>query len=73
MEVLQEHQQLVLVPPQNALDLWGLLRVRDKNLEDVEGLELYVLALVPQHVHHYLQIPFIGDVPCHDVEICSIQ
>ena len=73
VEVLQEHQQLVLVPPQNALDLWRLLRIRNENLEDVESLELYVLAPIPQHVHHHLQITFVGDVPRHDVEIGPVQ
>lgn len=72
VEVLQEHQQLVLVPLQNGLDLWRLLRICDENLEYMERLELYVLALVSQHVHHHLQVPFVSDVPCHDVEIGPI-
>ena len=42
------------------------------NLEHVEGLELDVLALVTQEVHHHLEIGLACDVPRHDVEVRAI-
>ena len=39
----------------------------------MEGLELDILALIPQEVHHHLQVRLVCDVPCHDVEVCPIQ
>ena len=43
------------------------------DLEYVEGLKLDILALIPQEVHHHLQVRLVCDVPCHDVEVCPIQ
>ena len=35
MERLKERQELVLIPPQNRLNLRGFLRVRDKHLGEI--------------------------------------
>lgn len=43
------------------------------DLEDVKRFELNVLALVAQHVHHHLEVPFLGDITCHDTEIGTIE
>jgi hypothetical protein len=32
MEVPQKRQQLLLIPPKDALDLWGFLGIRNENL-----------------------------------------
>ena len=37
MEIAKEHEQLLLVPAQYVLDLWGLLGVRHKHLTEVTG------------------------------------
>lgn len=47
--------------------------VTEANLEHMEGLELNVLALISEQIHHHLQIRFICDVPGHDVKIRAIQ
>jgi hypothetical protein len=39
----------------------------------VECLELNVLALVPQQVHHHLQIRLVRNVLRHDIEVCPIK
>lgn len=39
----------------------------------MEGLELDVPAVVPQQVHHQLQILWFTDVFCHDSEVVSVQ
>ena len=36
MEVLQELEELVLVPSEDALDLWWLFRVCDEHLQCLE-------------------------------------
>lgn len=43
------------------------------DLEDVERLELYVLALLFEHVHHELQVLLVADIASHDREVVSIQ
>ena len=43
------------------------------NLEDVKGLELDVLALVPKEIHHHLQIRLARDIPGHHVEVRTVQ
>ncbi len=50
MKLPQELYQPLPVPPQDILDLWRLLRVGDKNFEDVEGFELDILAPVAEEV-----------------------
>lgn len=45
VEVLEELQQLFLVSPQDALDLWRLLRVRDENLCGASGQRVRDRAL----------------------------
>ena len=49
------------------------IRSRETNLEHVERLELYVLALVTEKVHHHLEIRLARDVPGHHVEVRTIQ
>ena len=39
----------------------------------MERLELNVLALVTQHVHHHLEIRVVGNVARHDVEVCAVE
>jgi hypothetical protein len=39
----------------------------------MERLELNVLALIPQQVHHHLEIGFASDVPRHNIEVCTIE
>ena len=43
------------------------------DLKYVESLELNVLALISQEVHHHLQVRLIRDVSCHDVEVSPVQ
>lgn len=43
------------------------------NLKDVECLKLDVFALVPQEIHHHLEIGFIGNIARHDVEVGTIK
>lgn len=73
MELAQEDEELLLVAAENGLDLRGLLGVRNKDLEDVECLELDVAALVAKHVHHHLQVRLVRDVPRHDVEVGAVE
>lgn len=73
METLQELKELLLVSPQDRLNLWRLLRVRHEDFENMERFELDVLALVAQEIHHKLQVRLIGYIARHDVEIRSIQ
>ena len=39
----------------------------------MKRLELYILALIPQKIHHHLQIGVVGDVPRHDGEIGTVE
>lgn len=52
---------------------WKLKKRRPLYLEDVEGFKLDVPAVVPQQVHHQLQVLGFTDVFCHDGEIVSVQ
>lgn len=52
---------------------YALTKTRHTYLEHVERLELDVLALIPQQVHHHLQIGFAGDVSRHDIEVCAVE
>lgn len=73
VELAQEDEELLLVAAKDGLDLRGLLGVRDKDLEDMERLELDVAALVAEHVHHHLQVRLVRDVARHDVEIGAVK
>lgn len=42
-------------------------------LEDVEGFELDVGALVPQQVHHQLEVLGLADVARHHREVVPVQ
>ena len=42
-------------------------------LEDMKRLELDILTLIPQQVHHHLQICLIRDIFSHHVEISTIK
>jgi hypothetical protein len=50
-----------------------LTKTRQNDLEDMERLELDVLALISQQVHHHLEISFAGDVSRHDIEVCTVE
>lgn len=91
VEVFEEDKQLLLVPPQDGLDLRRFLRVRHEDLqtaishkrhatttsvaylEDMKGLELDVLALIAQQVHHHLQVVLIGNEAGHDRKVGAIE
>ena len=45
----------------------------EAHFEYVKSLELDVLALVPEHVHHHLQIAFLSDVSSHDVKVGTVK
>lgn len=47
--------------------------VDPRYLEDVEGLELDVGALVPQQVHHQLEVLGLADVARHHREVVPVQ
>jgi hypothetical protein len=88
MEILQESQQLVLVSPQNRRNLRRLVWIRDKHLpsapphqptalethlENMKRLELDIPALIPEEVHHHLEITLVRDILRHDTIICSVE
>ena len=73
MEDGEEFDKLLAVSQQdiqNALRLGG---VSDEHLEDVESLELDVLALLSHHVHHQLQVVCAAHVARHDGEVTSLE
>ena len=39
----------------------------------MERLELNVLALVPQEVHHHLQVGVVGDVSGHNGKVGAVE
>ena len=43
------------------------------DLEDMEGLKLYVSASIDEHLHHDLEIVRIVDVQVHSCEVVPIQ
>lgn len=43
------------------------------HLEHMEGLELNVSALIPQQVHHHLEVCLNRDVLGHDVEVGPVE
>ena len=43
------------------------------DLEYVEGLELDVLALFAEQIHHQSEVRFICDVARHDIEVGTIE
>ena len=43
------------------------------DLEDVECFKLDIFALVPEQVHHHLEIGLACNVSGHDAEISTIQ
>jgi hypothetical protein len=89
VEILEEYQELLLVPPQDALDLRWLFRICNKDLcldsipvsiqldtpylEHMERLKLDVLTLVSEHIHHHLQVGLAGDIPGHNIEIRPVK
>lgn len=42
-------------------------------LEHMKSFKLDIPALLPQHVHHQLEVVRIAYIPGHDVEVVSIQ
>jgi hypothetical protein len=43
------------------------------HLKDVKRLELDVLALVPEQVHHHLEVVLLRNVPRHDVVVGAVE
>ena len=43
------------------------------DLEHMEGVELDVLALVAEHVHHHLEVRLVRDIARHDIEVCPVE
>lgn len=39
----------------------------------MKRLKLDILALVPEHVHHHLQVSLVGDILGHNIEICPVE
>jgi hypothetical protein len=39
----------------------------------MEGLELDVLALIAEEVHHHLEVDIVRDVARHDIEVGTVQ
>jgi hypothetical protein len=73
VEVLEENKQFLLVPSKDGFDLRRFLRIRDKYLEYMESLELDILALVTEEVHHHLEVNVIRNVARHNIEVGTVQ
>ena len=73
MEILEENQQFVLIPPEDGFDLRRFLGVCDEYLEDVECLELDVLTPITEEVHHHLKVGIVRDIARHDTEVGTVQ
>jgi hypothetical protein len=73
VEVAEEADELLLVLGEDVEDGLGLVGVGHEHLEDVEGLELDVFALVPQEVHHQLQVLLVTNVLGHHIEVGPVQ
>ena len=58
--------------PTNQLRSWGTIRQRS-DLENMERLELDVLALISEQVHHHLEIGLVRDVARHHIEVRSVE
>ena len=39
----------------------------------MERLKLYVLALIPEQVHHHLEVRLVRDIARHDIEVCPVE
>ena len=39
----------------------------------MESFKLEVFALIPEQVHHHLEVGLTGDVSGHDVEIGTVE
>lgn len=46
---------------------------KNTRLEHMERLKLDILALVPQQVHHHLEVPLARNVLGHDVEVGTVE
>lgn len=89
MELLQEEQELLPIPSQDSLNLCWLVGIGHKDLhaslsicllkrytthlEDMECLELDISALIPQKIHHHLQVRLVRNVSGHDAVVCPVQ
>lgn len=47
--------------------------LNDSYFENVEGLKLDVAALIPQEVHHELEVLWLADVLRHDGEVVAVE
>lgn len=43
------------------------------HLEDMERLELDILAPILEQVHHDFEVLLVGNVPSHDFKVCPIE
>eukprot|EP00613_Pedinella_sp_CCMP2098_P074985 CAMPEP_0171914654 /NCGR_PEP_ID=MMETSP0993-20121228/13067_1 /TAXON_ID=483369 /ORGANISM="non described non described, Strain CCMP2098" /LENGTH=164 /DNA_ID=CAMNT_0012549289 /DNA_START=189 /DNA_END=680 /DNA_ORIENTATION=+ len=70
---LQVAHQALPVPAQVHHDFGGLPRVRHENFEHMERLELDVLALVDEEVHHLPQVVLGRNKAHHHTEVCAVE
>ncbi len=73
MKILEENQQLILIPSEDGFDLRRFLGVCDKYLEHMERLELNVLASITEEVHHHLKVGIVRNIARHDAEVGTVQ
>ena len=73
MEILKENQQFILISPEDGFDLRRFLGVCNKYLEYMERLELNVLALITEEVHHHLKVGIVCNIARHDAEVGTVQ
>ena len=73
MELGQKVNQLILIPQQDIQDGFWLVGIGHEHFEHVEGLKLDVASLLLQHVHHQLQVVWIGNIFSHHREIVPVQ
>lgn len=73
MEILEENQQFILIPPEDGFDLRRFLGVCDKYLKYMERLELNVLAFITEEVHHHLKVGVVCNIARHYVEVGTVQ
>lgn len=49
------------------------LVLHSTNLENMECLELNILAPIFEQIHHHLEVILVGNVAGHDFEVCSVE
>ena len=51
----------------------ALAKTCQTDLEHMERFKLNVLTLIPQQVHHHLEISLASNVSSHHIEVCSVE